>query len=85
MQSEGKSCPIKGPICDKFCALPLDRQLSIFNGGLLLAICILGLMAHFFFWLVPLVAGGMLYSGITGQCPVRKKLMSCQSGESCES
>lgn len=75
------ACPISGPMADKFCALPVDRQWMAAMGVVVLVLSLLAMVIEGFIWLVAILGGVMIYAGMTGNCPLRKKLMSWKGGD----
>lgn len=57
-------------------ALPLDRQVLVGAGGMMMLFTILGLLVSpFFFYLNILMAGGMVFAGVTGACGMARILV----------
>lgn len=57
-------------------ALPLDRQVLVGAGGMMMLFTILGLLASpYFYFLNILMAGGMVFAGVTGACGMARVLV----------
>lgn len=78
---KGANCPMG------FCAnLPLHRKMMVVTGGLFLLIFILSMFVWApLGWLSLLLAGGMVYGGLTGNCPLTRMVEKhcCAKGGAC--
>jgi rhodanese-related sulfurtransferase len=64
------------PVIEGRKAIPLERQVLIAAGSIVLLFTLLGLLVSPFFFAIPLfVGGGMIFAGVTGVCGMMRVLV----------